>query len=414
MTALSFRLAERGCTVVDKVEEAEVVVVNTCCVTAGTEAKTRRFLRRLSLLAPQALICVTGCLAQQKAEQLGRIPNVRWVVGNGFKNDIADIIHREETGIFCGPLRRRQSLPDIPDSPIFFKVSRRTRIPIKIQEGCDFRCSYCIVPLVRGPSRSIALKEINEACRKAIEAGFKEIVLTGTHIGQYHDRQAVNFTELVETITNNPGDYRVRLSSLDPGDLSETLIRLVTMHPRVCRHLHVCVQSLSQQVIERMNRSASTITSTVSQLAAIRSMHPQLGIGGDFIVGFPGETDSMFEETVHNVETIGFSYGHVFRYSRRPSTAAAELPGQIDEKEKTRRSARLRQVLQRSRTAFVDSCKGKAHRIIVETEGPAIGLSSNYLRIEVPGAAYKRNDWCWTVITDFNDQTGRCFGSVSV
>ena len=412
MTALSFRLAQRGCTVVDTVEEADVVVVNTCCVTAGTEAKTKRFLRHVALSAPRAKICITGCLAQQKAEQLVRMDRVEWVVGNGCKNDIAAIINGREKGVFCGPPLQRRLTAELPDAPLFFSVSRRTRFSIKIQEGCDFRCAYCIVPLVRGSSRSAAMEQVHHACRLAIEAGFKEIVLTGTHIGQYRD-EGNTLTNLVDKVTGIPGDYRVRISSLDPRDLSEPLLQLITSHPRVCRHVHVSVQSLCQPVVDRMNRSASDVASIVAMLSAVRRQYPTLGIGGDFIVGFPGESDAMFEETVGNVERVGFSYGHVFRYSKRPSTPAAELPGQLDEKEKNHRSALLREALRGCRAGFIRACMGAVHRIIVETENPVVGIASNYLRIEVPGVVCKRNQWSEVLLTHDSDRSGHCLGALS-
>jgi threonylcarbamoyladenosine tRNA methylthiotransferase MtaB len=407
MTALAFRLAGQGCAIVDRADEAEVVVVNTCSVTSGTEAKTRRFLRQLSRSAPRAGICVTGCLAQQQAEQLRLLPNVRWVVGNGLKKDIPSIISENPEGIFWGPLEPKRSSLELLDAPIFFNGSRRTRFSVKIQEGCDFRCSYCIVPLVQGGSRSAPLTGILEVCRKAIESGFKEIVLSGTHIGQYNDN-GQGLEDLLETITLSPGDYRVRLSSLDPRDLTNKLIGLIGAHGRLCNHLHVSVQSLSQKILEKMDRSALSADSIVERLVKARTAFPQMGIGGDFIVGFPGETTEQFEETVRNVKKIGFSYGHVFRYSRRPSTSAADFPGQIDEKEKIRRSALLRSVLDECRDEFVRRCIGSAQRILVETENPVSGFASNYLRLEAPGAACKRNDWCAAVVAENDAATGRC------
>lgn len=413
MAAMAFRLIEQGCTVVDRIDDADVVIVNTCSVTSCTEAKTIRFLRHVSRRAPYAGICVTGCLAQQKAEQLRRLPNIRWVVGNGLKNDIPAIILEKDEGVYHGPLESHGAFLQLPDSPVFFNSSRRTRFSIKIQEGCDFRCAYCIVPLLRGSSRSASLTGIHDVCRRAIESGFKEIVLTGTHIGQYRDATEGGLWALLEKITGISGDYRIRLSSLDPRDLSGALIRLAATHPRVCDHLHVSVQSLSQKVLDRMNRSATDSGSIVELLAKARADFPRMGIGADFIAGFPGETEAQFEETVDNVRKIGFSYGHVFRYSRRPFTPAASFPDHLDEKEKTRRSARLRAVIDECRSDFIRGCEGSVQRIIAETEEPVTGYSSNYLRLEARGALCKRNDWCAAVVDAYDPGIGRCIASVA-
>ena len=254
------------------------------------------------------------------------------------------------------------------------------------------------------PNPSLVAKE---------KRGFKEIVLTGTHIGQYRDATEGGLWALLEKITGISGDYRIRLSSLDPRDLSGGLIRLAATHPRVCDHLHVSVQSLSQKVLDRMNRSATDSGSIVELLAKARADFPRMGIGADFIAGFPGETEAQFEETVDNVRKIGFSYGHVFRYSRRPFTPAASFPDHLDEKEKTRRSARLRAVIDECRSDFIRGCEGSVQRIIAETEEPVTGYSSNYLRLEARGALCKRNDWCAAVVDAYDPGIGRCIASVA-
>lgn len=406
---MSFRLAQRGHRIVDKIDEAEIIIVNTCCVTSCTEAKTRRFLQQLSRHVPQSKVCVTGCLAQQKAHELKDSYGVCWIVGNTRKDDIPAIVQDETGGVFWGPFAEAQeaSLP-VAQMPVCFDVSRRTRFSIKIQEGCNFRCAYCIVPLLRGKSRSAALSGISRACRNAVEAGFKEIVLTGTHIGQYHDGQYGNLIALLENLVMLPGDFRIRLSSLDPRDLSEPLVKIIETHPKVCRHLHVSVQSLSKDVLTRMDRPGTCVNTLVERLCDFRKALPDAGLGGDFIVGFPGESNEMFEETIQNMEKTGFSYGHVFRYSKRPSTAAAAFDNQVDEREKNRRSVYMREVLDKNREGFISKLLGTSHRIIVETENPATGVSSNYLRMEVSGTSVRRNSWLDVTVTGINPQNNRC------
>jgi threonylcarbamoyladenosine tRNA methylthiotransferase MtaB len=408
MNTLAFCLTQEGNNVIDSIDAADVIIVNTCSVTSVTEAKTMRMLRQISRNAPGASICVTGCLAQQSAEKLLCMPNVKWVVGNYLKNEIPCILTRGKTGIFLEAAEQAQSSLKLPDADIFFNTSRRTRFPVKIQEGCDFHCAYCIVPLLRGKSRSASVDDILDACRKAIASGFKEIVLTGTHIGQYLAGDSVDLTGLINKIVETPGDYRLRLGSLDPGDLSDDLVSLVTTHPRVCRHLHVSVQSLSTAVVGKMGRSPEAMNKAVGKLLEVRKVFPFTGIGGDFIVGFPGETDDMFWETLKSIRNIGFSYGHVFRYSKRPSTAAVDFPDQIDEKEKNSRSVRLRAVIDECKNAFVNNCIDVPQRIVTETDDPVTGLTSNYLRVIVPNAAVGRNVWSDVAIADAKIEKGLC------
>jgi threonylcarbamoyladenosine tRNA methylthiotransferase MtaB len=409
MAALAVRLIEQGHLLVDRIEEAQIIVVNTCSVTAGTEAKIRRMLRQLSRQAPHGAICVTGCLAQQKAYEMKQVPNVRWVVGNALKDNIPGIILNGKEGIYCESLAvSHDPLHLFPETPVVFNAYRRTRFSIKIQEGCDFRCAYCIVPFLRGPSRSASARDIVRLCGEAAIAGYKEIVLTGTHIGQYQSETGEDLIKLLERLSIIPGDFRIRLSSLDQRDCSAALIDLVGNNPRFCRHLHLSVQSLSEEVLSAMNRPASAIRSFIEAIINFRTRFADAGIGGDFITGFPGETEANFRETLENIEKIGFSYGHVFRFSKRPMTAAAHFPGQIDEKEKRERSARLRALLDRCHHAFIRKLAGSRHRIIVEKEDPASGRASNYLHIEVPGARAPRNTWCTVEIDGMHSANGLC------
>jgi threonylcarbamoyladenosine tRNA methylthiotransferase MtaB len=245
-------------------------------------------------------------------------------------------------------------------------------------------------------------------CRRAVDAGYKEIVVTGTHIGQYQGEKGEGFIELIERLSAVPGDFRMRLSSLDPRDCGATLFNLIGTNPRFCRHLHLSVQSLCPEVIAAMNRPSLEMDSFIETVVGFRTRFPDAGIGGDFIVGFPGETEGNFLKTLASIEKIGFSYGHVFRFSKRPMTAAAGFPDQIDEKEKSRRSAGLRAVLDRCHNDFVRKLIGTRHRIIVEKEEPVTGRASNYLHIEVPAASAPRNTWCTVRINGIYPTNGHC------
>jgi threonylcarbamoyladenosine tRNA methylthiotransferase MtaB len=409
MAALAALLAQNGNVVVDSLARADVVVVNTCLVTSIAEAKTRRYISALSRARPGVKICVTGCLAQYFPHDIMQRLPVTWVVGNAYKHDIPAILRDNAGGVFHGELDTSKpaavSLVNTPAAP---GAPGRTRFFLKIQEGCNFRCAYCVVPLVRGPSASVPFDRILTVFTKAVKAGYKEIVLTGTHIGQYSGGAHLGFEALVEKLANVSGDFRIRLSSLDPRDLSDSLMELIGSHPHLCRHLHVSVQSLSPAVLKNMGRPLVEHDRFIGRLASFRKRFPLAGLGGDFIVGFPQETEEQFEETCTAVAQCGFTFGHVFRYSRRPGTHAASMPQQVDGKEKNSRSGRLREILDARHFLFVKSTEGAVQRIVVETKTPAAGLASNYLRVEVPGCSAPVNSWLNVMVTGIGGNRGRC------
>ncbi len=409
MAALGPLLAGHGHCVVDTFENADVVVVNTCVVTAATEAKTRRYIAGLARMRPGVRICVTGCMAQLSPTDVRQRLGATWVVGNAHKNEIPSILGDSSGGVYhsdseSGTTSEISLVNRLPAPGSF----GRTRFFLKIQEGCNCRCAYCIVPLVRGPSRSAAFADVQTVFRRALDAGCREIVLTGTHIGQYADGKKKTCADLVAALAETPGDFRLRLSSLDPRDLSDQILDMVGSHPRVCRHLHLSVQSLSPGVLAAMNRPVPDFENFLDRLSSFRLRNPGVGLGGDFIVGFPSETEAQAEATRRAVAEAGFSYGHVFRYSRRPGTAAASRQGQIDEKEKNARSCALRETLDKCHSAFIAAVAGDVHTILVESIGPASGLASNYLRMEVPSCGCEKNAWLRVTIAGVNPASGRC------
>jgi threonylcarbamoyladenosine tRNA methylthiotransferase MtaB len=410
--ALRAEFLSLGYSVVDDIERADVVVVNTCSVTSHAESKTRRFIQSLSSLAPAAKILVTGCFAQQHGVSIRKCPGVEWVVGNADKHRIPSIISASSGG--------GEYLSDIDTgSPVFWgdnvtdpAASGRTRFSLKIQEGCDFKCAYCIVPALRGPSRSAPKSRIVDTFKKAVDKGYKEIVLTGTHIGQYRqvvDNNGVSGVQLTDSIGGLEallaeflkvgGDYRVRLSSLDPRDLTDTLMAMAGEDPRVCDHLHVSVQSMCAEVLSSMDRPYGYLDLLTERLRGFREKYPAAGLGADFIVGHPGESDAMFETTLRCVSAVGFTYGHVFRFSKRFGTKSAKMPGQIAESVKKFRSAALLDALQKSREKFLSLLFARPLYIIVESELPVSGVSGNYIRVEVPDVAAARNTWMRVVLT---------------
>ncbi|MBD3315886.1 MAG: MiaB/RimO family radical SAM methylthiotransferase [Chitinivibrionales bacterium] len=408
ITLLGAELAARGYRLMEEITEADVVVINTCSVTSCSESKTRRLIGAVARKAPRARLLVTGCLAQQRPEALAADPRIRWVVGNAHKDRIASIIDNVDGAVFHSrpdaPVWGGEAIPDTNDTP-------RTRFPLKIQEGCNYTCAYCIVPSLRGPARSRPWTEVIERCIGAADAGFREIVLTGTHIGQYRDG-ARGLAELVEEMLGLSRDFRIRLSSLDPRDVTPRLLDLVAGDTRLCPHLHVSVQSLCGTVLKAMGRPYADHESFAVMLHEFRRKAPRVAVGGDFIVGFPGESDGMFETTRGWVERIGFCYGHVFRYSPRPGTPAATFTNQIDEQEKRRRSRLLINTVRSTRRRFVESVIGVRERIIVEKRSPVMGVTGNYIRVELPETSARRGEWLTIVPSDYDARRDRCRATV--
>lgn len=392
---MRFRLLQQGYRIVDDLQDAQLIIINTCTVTSSTESKTKRLIKAISGQNPSAKILLTGCLAQQKPSELKNLNSVFWVVGNTEKDQIPFILENDG-GIFQHPFSL--DIPQlsiktcqIPSAKV--QAGFKTRFPLKIQEGCNNCCSYCIVPSVRGPSRSAEFSHVLSAFCSAVTAGFKEIVLTGTHIGQFAKEQNESLLELLKEIISIDGDFRVRLSSLDPRDLSDEILQLVGSNKKICDHLHISVQSFSEKVLRTMNRPYSDVDQLVRSLSAFRRSFPSAGLGADFIVGFPGETNKDFELTMERVSIVGFSYAHIFRFSARPGTSAASMPEQISDSVKSNRSNQLRMLINQSRGEFLNKNRTVSKKIIVESESPVRGLTSNYIHVEIPGLSRDSNSW---------------------
>jgi threonylcarbamoyladenosine tRNA methylthiotransferase MtaB len=408
---LSSRLSADGCRVVDDVRQADIIIVNSCSVTTVSEAKTRRLLNALARQAPEARLLVTGCLAQQKPEELLRIRNVHWVVGNRHKDDIPRILGEERGAMVHSPFAVGDDMVASPGGADPGAIDR-ARFPVKVQEGCDFSCAYCIVPSLRGPSRSAPVDEVVDACRQAESAGFREVVLIGTHIGQYRSGQVTDLLQLAQSIIHETSGLRIRLSSLDPRDLSESLLDFVGSQERMCSHLHVSVQSLCPDVLAAMNRPYEDVERLIDLLAAFRTQWSHAALGGDFIVGYPGETEAMFGRTVEGIGRAGFSYGHVFRFSPRPGTAAPSLPDQVSDQVKQQRSAQARECLAQRRIAFAEAQIGSVRTMVVEREQPLQGLTGNYLRVSVPGRSARHRALVPVRIEGYDVQEQRCSGRI--
>lgn len=375
----------RGCGLHDAgPSQADIIVVNTCMVTAPAQAQCRKAIRQASRANPHAKLIVTGCMTRGAKEELARLKEVDLILDPDRKGDLPRLL-----GLAQGD--SRSGWLDWPEDPAVIFRSR-DRAFLKIQEGCDRACSYCIVPSVRGGARSLDPVRVRDSVRKMMEHGFREVVLTGIHLGQYG--QGLPSGNTLETLlcdlveADLPG--RIRLSSLDPGEITDGLLDIIRMADgAVCRHLHIAIQSGSGRILRLMNRpyDGKEIRDTVGR---IRESLPGVGLGCDLICGFPGETPEDFALSEEILETLSLPFVHAFPFSPRPGTPASLERDSIPSREKKDRVARLRSLASRNRRAFAREQVGSILRVAVESaadpSGCGSGLADNYLRVKIEGA----------------------------
>jgi threonylcarbamoyladenosine tRNA methylthiotransferase MtaB len=383
-------LLAEGCEEVDCWSEADIIVINSCTVTHRSDQQVRQLTRKFRRENPRARIVVTGCYAQRSPDSLARIPGVDAVVGNTRKANLAAIALETPAGLAgygddLGRIYRDEfaDLREIGSLPAG-SPGGRTRPLVKIQDGCDARCSYCIVPRVRGPGRSVVPRLVLEQVRHLVKEGFREIVFTGIHIGTYgmHLRPRHPLDRLLSEVLQIPGLERLRISSIEPMELSRRIIELAAGSGKIAPHFHICLQSGSNRLLRMMRRPYST-AKFASIMELIRKRLPEAGIGTDLIVGFPGETEQDHCETVRFVEEMPFTYFHVFPYSDRPGTAASQMPEKVERADQKRRGKELRSLSNRKNQAFRRSFLGRELAVLTlteEKEGHRVALSGNYIR----------------------------------
>jgi threonylcarbamoyladenosine tRNA methylthiotransferase MtaB len=379
---------ERGYQIVDFDEEADVYVVNTCTVTHLADRKSRQLVRRAGRRAPGAIIAVVGCWPQTAPRAVEELPEVSVIIGTRDRSRIVEYVEeaarRQERINRVGVLDERMDFEELP-----LDYSTRTRAYLKIEDGCDRFCTYCIIPYARGPVRSRAPERVRAAAERLAAEGYREIVLTGIHLGLYgrdlgHGVDLITVLKLLEDI---PGLERVRLSSLDPHEVTPDLLAYMAEHARVCPHLHIPVQSGSNAVLKRMGRPY-TREEYLKLVEKIRRVLPDVGLTTDIIVGFPGETEADFQATLDLAQQAGFSRLHVFSYSPRQGTPAAAMPDQVDARIKDERSRRLIALGKELALKFHGRYLGRTLEVLVEEEregGDLAGYSGNYIRVRLSG-----------------------------
>jgi len=373
---LAWRFAERGHSVVDDPAQADVGVVNTCTVTGEAGRKSRQLVSRLARLNPDLRIAVTGCHATMVPGEVVCLPNVVWVVDNADKERLADLV---VPGVEAAPSRHEPGPRHLGPGTL-----GRTRAFVKVQDGCDNRCTFCITTIARGAGRSRPLDQIVAEIQELVEAGFREVVLTGVHLGSYgrNGGRANGLGRLVTALLSVTDVQRLRLSSLEPWDLSPTFFELWD-DPRMCRQLHLPLQSGCDSTLRRMARRTTTHDFS-ALVAAARACIPDLALTTDVIVGFPGESESDFQASYRFVEKLDFARLHVFQYSPRPGTAAARMPAQVPVEVKVARSRAMRQLGARQARAFHRRFVDRTLPVLWETSKDGAvwrGLTDNYLTV---------------------------------
>jgi threonylcarbamoyladenosine tRNA methylthiotransferase MtaB len=386
--AIAERLRAAGCRVVASGEAADVVIVNSCTVTDAAAAASRRLARRTKRERPACRVVVTGCWAQTDPAAAARLAEVDHVVGlNRLDALVAATLGPAAARVVVGNSRRERAMTTVGAR----RFPAQDRAYLKVQEGCDLFCTFCIVPLARGASRSLPPAVVVEEVRALAAAGFEEVVLTGVHLGGYgHDLDPpVDLAHLLARLLEDGAVPRLRLSSVDPPEVTERLVDLIAHQPALCQHLHVPLQAADDGVLGRMRRRYDT-TLARERLALIRDRLPDAAIGTDLIAGFPGEDDAAFERTLAFLAESPVTYAHVFPYSVRRGTTAAKLDGRNPPPVIAARARRLRAEAGRLQRRFARRFAGAPAELLVETrrdprDGALRGYTRNYLRARLHG-----------------------------
>jgi threonylcarbamoyladenosine tRNA methylthiotransferase MtaB len=469
--ALERQFLERGLERAGAARDAEIVVLNTCTVTSGADKDARASIRRVRRANPDCKILVTGCYAQRAPEELAALPGVTWVVGNSHKHHVAEIatssssssagfvslvqllgkprnplVHTEREPVgrpVLGQLPQDQLSADQPANvivgdifahtellaaPVFEAANERTRPNLKVQDGCDNRCSFCVIPYVRGQSRSLRPERVIAEVKNLVAAGYREVVISGINLGRWgrdltvigrwssvvgeagpfdsasarelganSERPTTNdqrLVDLIRSILKQTSLEKLRISSVEPMDWSDELIGLMASSERIAKHAHVPMQSGSDAVLRRMHRKYRPWHYR-EKILKIRAAMPSAAIGADVMVGFPGETEAEFDETRRMIEDLPFTYLHVFTYSARPGTPAARTPGQVAPTVARERNRALREIASQKKAAFARSLVGTTvEAITLQSGGPAFteALTDNYLKMRIPGQR-EANRW---------------------
>ncbi len=396
--AMIEQFMKKGYEIVAFEEKADIYIINTCTVTNMADRKSRQMLRRVKEINSNALVVACGCYAQVAKEELEKIPEIDLIYGTNEKNKIADYIENFQLGTFPN----EKSVPfgnltngkvtDVMYQKEFLdfgttSYTEKTRAVVKVQDGCDRFCSYCIIPYARGHVRSRKIESIVEEVKAIAEEGIKEVVITGIHVASYGKdfKENIGLIDLLEEINKIEGIKRIRLSSIEPTIITEEFLARLTKLEKICDHFHLSLQSGCDETLKRMNRRYTTEEFKKSA-ELLKKAYPNVALTTDIIVGFPGETDEEFENTYQFLKDINFYMMHIFKYSPRKGTKAAVMANQIDGKLKEERSRRLIELSNKNEIEHNERYIGKEVEVLFEEkEGDYIkGHTTNYMVVKVP------------------------------
>lgn len=396
--AMKEQFSTSGHQIVGEEDFADAYVINTCTVTNLADRKSRQYIRKMKRVNPDAVVAVTGCYAQVSPDEVSKIEGVNIVAGTNEKQNLLGYIesyknHAEETQCH---IKAYEELDTYQSTGVITSMESRTRAYIKIQEGCNRFCSYCIIPYARGQVRSRDMAEIVSEARGLVERGFKEIILTGINTALYgEDLGDEGIAPLIKALNDLEGDFRIRLSSLEPTVINSDYVRSLMVYDKLCPHLHLSIQSGADHVLALMNRRYDR-RAYLEIVKVLKDHDPLYGITTDIIVGFPGETESDFEDSIKLVEEAGLLKVHAFKYSKRKGTKAAEMADQISDQEKTRRSKILMEKAEEAGKRFFASCQGQTRRVLIEEmyDGSLLtGYTDNYVKVYLVGGEEMLNQF---------------------
>ena len=381
--------------------QSELVVVNTCTVTENGDTDTKKLVRKIVKLNQKVDIALIGCQSQILKEALLELPNVKWVVGNNNKMNIANIIETPTKKPVLNVQKIERKPFTIPDSAIDI---HHTRANIKIQDGCDFYCAFCVIPFARGPARSRVFEDIIRESIDLASAGHQEVVITGINVGTY-EHNGKNLLDVIEAIEKIKGIERIRISSIEPTTIPKKLLKWMNEKEKLCNYLHIPIQSGSDTVLKGMNRKYSVKEFREFVELAYKTV-PNICIGTDVIVGFPGETKACFDETVANLMTLPIHYFHVFSYSERKFARSKKFEQQISTEEIIKRSKILRRISQNKRKKYYENFINTTQPVLFEHQkhGYWSGLTEHYIRVKVASATSLKNKIINVTLTKIDKQ----------
>ena len=383
-SSISKQFVDRGFSLVPFGGDADVVLLNTCSVTENAEKECRHLVRRALRHSPNAFVIVTGCYAQLRPEEIASIEGVDLVLGANEKFEIFS--HLSAFDKLEGP---KVIAADIADAVDFHTASSdagdaRTRAFLKVQDGCDYSCSFCTIPKARGASRSAKIDEVFERAIRLCEAGFHEVILSGVNVGDFGKQSGTNFLELLQSLdTESTITARIRVSSIEPNLLSDEIIELVANSDKFCPHFHIPLQSGSSKILRLMQRRYQPELYR-SRIEKIKAIMPHAGIGADVIVGFPDETDADFRESYEFIQSLDISYLHVFTYSERPGTKASLMSDAVPVHARRERNRTLRILSEKKKRAFYETQLGREMTVVLDRgEGLREGFTENNVRVKL-------------------------------